>query len=151
MFGWNITKKQPKLPHKSKRSVESSISHFSIQKSGYKVWFVLLLTMVLSAERKPAPGVSQSPPCGKGWGGLWANQLLTTWQDGRRALSTLHASPELPGAAGAVNRAVHKRPRTGMWLQQGARTLCFFVGYTSRAKERDRKSPIGKKRSWLSP
>lgn len=46
--------------------------------------------------------------------GLRANQLLTTWQDGRRALSTLHASPELPGAAGAVNRAVHKRPRTGM-------------------------------------
>lgn len=28
---------QPKLPHKSKRSVENSISHFSIQKSGYKV------------------------------------------------------------------------------------------------------------------
>lgn len=28
MFGWNITKKQPKLPHKSKRSVEFNFPFF---------------------------------------------------------------------------------------------------------------------------
>ena len=55
------------------------------------------------------------------------------------ALSILQASPEPPGAAGAVNRGVHKTPRTGMRLQQGARTLCFFVGYTSRAKEGEKE------------
>lgn len=154
MFGWNITKKHNQnSPTNQKRSIENSISHFSIQKSGYKVWFVLLLRMVLSAWRNPAPEVSRSPSCGKGWEGLWAAgksapDYLAGWQ---AVLSPSSRPPQNRLVLLARWTGVHETPRTGMWLRRGARTLCFLVGYTSRAKERERKSPTGKNRSRLSP
>lgn len=85
--------------------------------------------------------------------GPWASQLLATWRD-IRLCSPSSRTPQnhlMPPVLGEQRSRVHKPQRTRTWLQQGARTLCFFIGYTSRAKERERrKNPTGK-RSWLSP
>lgn len=145
MFGWNKTEKHNQYSPTNQKVQREFNFPFSIQKSGYKVWFVLLLRMVQCLKPSLLSLRSQLwEDCGPWW--------LNAWLLGRMSdmLSSSRTPERLPRCWADRSRA-HRTRRTGMWLRQEARTLCFFMGYTSRAKEGERrKSPIGK-RSGVSP
>lgn len=97
-------------------------------------------------------------PCYSGWhrawgrpgASRWVESLLATWQTSDCAPSDLQGSMEPPGTAkcqaDSVGKSTKQKCRDGR-----AGTLCFYMGYKSRAEEEDRREePCGKRR-WLCP
>lgn len=155
MFGWNKTKKHNQnSPINQKIHTEFNFPFFHSE-IGLQSVICFATQDGTHCWEKPSLLSLLDPILWEGVGRAVGHGRVNSWLLGRMSDCALHP-PELHRTAWChqcwVKRSrVHKPQRTRTWLQQGARTLCFFMGYISRAKERERrKSPIGK-RSWLSP
>lgn len=149
----SLAELKPRNTTKTPPQTKKICREFNFPFSRLETWLPSVVCLADSGWHgvRKARRVSQIPSRGKGQA-LLGRGSGSTWLLGRRSDLTLPA-PELHGTRWRRQRwvsKVHRARRTGMWLQQGARTLCFSRGYTSRAKERERRSPVGK-RSWLSP
>lgn len=131
MFGWNKTKKHNQYSptnQKVQREFNFPFRNLAIKCDlfCYSGWY---------GAEKPSLLSGLEPICGKA-------VAMATRQDVSQCSSSSRTPQNmLPPVLGEQRSRVHKTRRTGMWRQQAARTLCFFMGYTSRAKEGKEKEP----------
>lgn len=144
MFGWNKTKKHNQYSptnQKVQREFNFPFRNLAIKCDlfCYSGWY---------GAEKPSLLSRLEPTCGKAVGHGQAN----SWLLGRMSDSAL-PPPELHRTCCRqcqVNRGAEStNTENRMWRQQAARTLCFFMGYTSRAKEgKGERALLGRGAGW---
>lgn len=144
MFGWNKTKKHNQYSptnQKVQREFNFPFRNLAIKCDlfCYSGWY---------GAEKPSLLSRLEPICGKAVGHGRAN----SWLLGRcqTVLFLLQNSTEhVAASAGRTEERSPQNTENRMWRQQAARTLCFFMGYTSRAKEgKGERALLGRGAGW---